>query len=248
MVQADPGEHLKSEAASIPTLPRSNERTIRGLTGLGAPQIPDARQGQDRGSSPRPQPASRRLVHVSRHLAGSLQGSQSLLPHHATGVGCPAWGADLIPRESNGFQGDAQAARSADPSPLQPTRFGVPDVRALRQERGEEAGGSLPRFLSNADARLTVTTGGRSRRHRRSAGNSSRCSCTWHRFHHNRLLYRCCPGPPSKSSSFRSCSIACWSCRASQPPAACAACIACIASVSSLRTRPKTRPVQRPRG
>ena len=151
-------------------------------------------------------------------------------------------------RVEHGFQGDAQAARSADPSPLQPTRFGVPDVRASRQECGEEARGSLPRSRSNADARLTVTTGGRSRRHRRSAGNSSRCSCTRHRSHRNRLLYCCCPGPPSKSGSFRSCSIACWSCRASQPPAAHTACIACIASVSSRRPRLTTRPGRRPQG
>jgi hypothetical protein len=151
-------------------------------------------------------------------------------------------------RVEHGFLEDAQAARSADPSPLQPTRFGVPDVRASRQERGEEAGSSLPRYLSNADARRTVTTGGRSRRHRRSAGNSSRCSCTWRRSHRNRLLYCCCPGLPSKSGSFRSCSIACWSCRASQPPAVRTACTACIASVSSRRLRPTTRPVRRPRG
>jgi hypothetical protein len=155
--------------------------------------------------------------------------------------------SDLLGVE-RGFLGDAQAARSADPSPLQPTRFGGPDVRASRQERGEEAGGSLPRYLSNADARLTLTTGGRSRRHRRSAGNSSRCSCTWRRSHRNRLLYRCCPGPPSKSGSFRSCSIGCWSCRASRPPAARTVCIACIASVSSRRPRSTTRPVRRPRG
>ena len=92
--------------------------------------------------------------------------------------------SDLLGGE-RGFLGDAQAARSADPSPLQPTRFGVPDVRASARTRGRSCG-SLPRSLSNADARRTVTTGGRSRRHRCSAGNRFRRSCTWRRSHRNR--------------------------------------------------------------
>jgi hypothetical protein len=150
------------------------------------------------------------------------------------------------PRVERGLSGGAQAARSADSSPLQPTRSRVPDVRASARTR-EEAGGSLTRSISNASARLTVTTGGRSRRHRRSVGNSSRHSCTWRRYPRNKLLYCCCPGPPSKSGWFRSCSIAGWSCRASQPPAARTACTACTASVSSHRPRPTTRPVRRPR-
>jgi hypothetical protein len=39
-------------------------------------------------------------------------------------------------RAEHGFLGDAQAARSADPSLLQSTRFGVPGVRASARTRG----------------------------------------------------------------------------------------------------------------
>ena len=41
------------------------------------------------------------LVQTSRHLEGPIRGLERVLPHTSTGVGCPAWGAGLMPQEAS---------------------------------------------------------------------------------------------------------------------------------------------------
>jgi hypothetical protein len=74
-------------------------------------------------------------------------------PHRATGVGCPAWGAGLIPRESN--MASKETPKRRDQRILHPSSrpdLGFP-TSAPQQERGEEAVGPSPglfRMLTHA--------------------------------------------------------------------------------------------------